>query len=40
MVSGLPIGIELDGPVTSDRDLLSLALAVERVIHLNLAPKI
>jgi indoleacetamide hydrolase len=40
MVSGLPIGIELDGPVASDRDLLSLALAVERVIHLNLAPKI
>ena len=29
---GLPLGLELDGPAGSDRDLLVLARAVERVI--------
>ena len=38
MTSGLPVGIELDGPSASDRDLLSLALAVERVVDSNPAP--
>jgi mandelamide amidase len=36
--SGLPVGIEFDGPAASDRDLLSLALAVERVIEPTPAP--
>ena len=38
MTSGLPVGIELSPPATSDRDLLSLALAVERAVDLNPAP--
>ena len=38
MTSGLPVGIEFDGPAASDRDLLSLALAVERVVESNPAP--
>ena len=29
---GLPIGIELDGPVNSDRKLLAIAAAVERIL--------
>jgi Asp-tRNA(Asn)/Glu-tRNA(Gln) amidotransferase A subunit family amidase len=29
---GLPVGIELDGPVGSDRELLALGLALEPVI--------
>lgn len=32
MVSGLPIGIELDGPAGSDCDLLALGLALEQII--------
>ena len=31
--AGLPIGVELDGPAGSDRLLLSIAAAVETVIH-------
>jgi mandelamide amidase len=38
MTSRLPVGIELDGPAASDRDLLSLALAVERVVESNPEP--
>jgi mandelamide amidase len=38
MTSGLPVGIEIDGPAASDRDLLSLALAIERVVETNPAP--
>ena len=34
MTSGLPVGIGLSQPATSDRDLLSLALAVERAVDL------
>lgn len=30
---GLPIGIELDGPIGSDRRLLALAAAIEALIH-------
>ncbi len=30
---GLPVGIELDGPVGSDRSLLSIGMAVERLIQ-------
>jgi mandelamide amidase len=29
---GLPVGIELDGPVGSDRELLALGLALEPVL--------
>jgi Asp-tRNA(Asn)/Glu-tRNA(Gln) amidotransferase A subunit family amidase len=32
MASGLPVGIELDGPVGSDRELLALGLALEQLI--------
>ena len=40
MASELPIGIELDGPAASDLKLLSLALATERLLEFNQAPKI
>lgn len=29
--AGPPVGLELDGPIGSDRDLLSLALAIEKI---------
>jgi indoleacetamide hydrolase len=29
--SGLPVGLEIDGPVGSDRDLLAVALALEKI---------
>jgi len=38
MTSGLPVGVEFDGPAASDHDLLSLALAVERVVESTPAP--
>ena len=38
--SGLPVGIELDGPVGSDRELLALGLAFEHVIGPVPAPKV
>lgn len=31
--SGLPVGIELDGPVGSDRTLLSIGMAIERIFQ-------
>ncbi len=37
---GLPVSLELDGPVGSDRALLSLGLSVERVLGRIAAPKI
>jgi mandelamide amidase len=37
--SGLPIGLELDGPAGSDRRLLALGLAVEAVLGRIAAPK-
>jgi mandelamide amidase len=40
MVSELPIGIELDGPAANDRNLLALALATERLLDFNPAPKL
>lgn len=40
MTSGLPVGIELDGPVGSDRELLALGLAIEHVIGPVPAPKV
>jgi mandelamide amidase len=30
--SGLPVGIEIDGPAGSDRDLLAVALALEKIL--------
>lgn len=39
MSSGLPVGIELDGPIGTDRDLLALGLAVEHVLGPVPAPK-
>jgi indoleacetamide hydrolase len=32
MTNGLPVGVEFDGPAGSDRDLLAMALAVERIL--------
>jgi len=37
--SGLPVGLELDGPAGSDRKLLALGLAVENVLGRLPAPK-
>ena len=37
--SGLPIGLELDGPAGSDRKLLAVGLAVEGVLGRLPAPK-
>jgi mandelamide amidase len=30
--SGLPVGIEIDGPLGSDRRLLALGMAMEKVL--------
>jgi len=30
--SGLPVGIEIDGPAGTDRDLLAVALALEKIL--------
>ena len=38
-VSGLPIGIAVDGPANSDRELLAIALAMEQVLGRAPAPK-
>jgi Asp-tRNA(Asn)/Glu-tRNA(Gln) amidotransferase A subunit family amidase len=37
--SGLPVGLELDGPAGSDRKLLAVGLAVEGVLGRLPAPK-
>jgi len=37
--NGLPIGMELDGPIGTDCDLLALAVAVEAVVGFKSAPK-
>ena len=36
--SGLPVGLEIDGPLGSDRRLLSIGLAIEQVLGLPPAP--
>ena len=38
-VNGLPIGIAIDGPANSDRELLAIALAMEQVLGRAPAPK-
>lgn len=38
--SGLPVGLEIDGPIGSDRELLALGLAIETVLGTAAAPKI
>ncbi len=38
--AGLPVGIELDGPLGSDQRLLSLGLALEAVLGRMPAPKL
>jgi mandelamide amidase len=40
MTNGLPVGIEFDGPTGSDRDLLALALGIERVLDPIPAPQV
>ena len=37
--AGLPVGVELDGPVGSDRRLLSIALPLEQLLGGIPAPK-
>lgn len=37
---GLPVGLELDGPMNGDRELLALGLAVEKVLGRTPAPRI
>lgn len=37
--SGLPIGIAIDGPANSDRELLAIAMAMEQVLGRAPAPK-
>ncbi len=37
---GLPVGLEIDGPVGSDSKLLSIGLAIEQVLGLAPAPKL
>ena len=36
--AGPPVGLELDGPIGSDRDLLGLALAIEKAFINQLNP--
>ena len=38
--AGLPVGVELDGPAGTDRELLALGLAVERVLGSLPAPRV
>lgn len=38
--SGLPVGIEFDGPAGSDRELLALGMAIERILPPMPAPKL
>jgi len=40
MTNGLPVGVEFDGPEGSDRELLALALAIERVLDPIPAPQV
>jgi mandelamide amidase len=37
--AGLPLGLELDGPVSSDRRLLAVAAAIEALLPPMPAPK-
>lgn len=37
--SGMPVGVEIDGPVGSDRKVLSIGLAIEKVLGRTPAPK-
>ena len=37
--SDLPVGVEIDGPAGSDRKVLSIGLAIEKVLGRTLAPK-
>jgi mandelamide amidase len=37
--SGMPVGVEIDGPVSSDRRVLSIGLAIEKVLGRTPAPK-
>lgn len=37
--SGMPVGVEIDGPVGSDRNVLSIGLAIEKVLGRTPAPK-
>jgi Asp-tRNA(Asn)/Glu-tRNA(Gln) amidotransferase A subunit family amidase len=37
--AGLPLGIEIDGPVSSDRRLLGIGLRLEQVLGPMLAPE-
>jgi mandelamide amidase len=37
--SGLPVGVEIDGPAGSDRKVLSIGLAIEKVLGCTPAPK-
>jgi mandelamide amidase len=40
MTDGLPVGVEFDGPMGSDRELLALGLAIERVLDPIPAPQV
>jgi mandelamide amidase len=37
--SGMPVGVEIDGPIGSDRKVLSIGLAIEKVLGRTPAPK-
>jgi mandelamide amidase len=37
---GLPVGIEIDGPVGSDTKLLALGLSIEAILGLAPPPKV
>ena len=37
--SGLPVGLEQDGPLSSDRQLLAIGLAIEALLGSLPAPK-